>query len=69
MESTISAEDLVRIDKSTRAMEILAALPANQRSTLVEGFVAAMQLSAKNLAEIKNRSVAFTWWSSDGPED
>jgi hypothetical protein len=68
METSISAEDLARIDKSNRAMEILAALPANQRTTLIEGLVSAMHLSKGTLTDIRNRSVAFSWWS-DGPDE
>ena len=62
------ADDLARIDKSNRAMEILATLPANQRTTVIEGFMAALQLSGNNLSDIRNRSVAFTWWDA-GPEE
>jgi hypothetical protein len=68
METSISAEDLARIDKSNRAMEILAALPANQRTTLIEGLVAAMHLSAGTLSDIRKRTVAFSWWS-ERPEE
>jgi hypothetical protein len=68
MELNLNAGDLARIDKSNRAMEILAALPATQRTTLIEGFVAALQLSGNNLSEIKKHSVAFTWWDAS-PEE
>jgi hypothetical protein len=63
MEKILSAEDLVRIDKSNRAIELLATLPADQRSTLIEGIAAAMQLSENQLADIRKRAVAFSWWS------
>ena len=68
MEVTMHADDLARIDKSNRAMEILAALPASQRTTLIEGFVAALQLTGNNLSDIKRRSVAFTWWDAGADE-
>jgi hypothetical protein len=64
MDLTISAEDLARINKSNKAVEVLATLPANQRATLIEGFVAALQLSGNNLSDLKKRTVAFTWWTS-----
>ena len=68
MDVSMHADDLARIDKSNRAMEILAALPANQRTTLIEGFMAALQLSGNNLSDIRKRSVAFTWWDAS-PEE
>jgi hypothetical protein len=68
METSISAEELARIDKSNRAMEILAAMPANQRTTLIEGLVAAMHLSNGKLNDIRKRTVAFSWWSEGTDE-
>ena len=68
MEKILSAEDIVRIDKSNRAMALLATLPADQRSTLIHGIAAAMQLSGTQLADIKQRTVAFAWWS-DSPDE
>jgi hypothetical protein len=68
MELTISAEELARINKSNKAMEVLATLPANQRATLIEGFVAALQLSGNKLTDMKQRTVAFTWWTSGEDE-
>jgi hypothetical protein len=63
METYTKAEDLLRISKSNKAMEVLATLPANQRTTILEGLVAAMQLSGNNLSDITKRNVSFGgWW-------
>ncbi len=64
METSMHAEDLVRIQKSNMAMEVLCTLPANQRTTIIEGLVAAMQLSGQDLADIKRRTLAFGWWET-----
>lgn len=62
METLTNAEDLLRIEKSNKAIQVLSALPLDQRTTIVAGLVAAMQLSGKDLEEIKKRTVAFNWF-------
>lgn len=64
METYTNAEDLIRIEKSNKAIEALGTLPANQRTTIIEGLMAAMQLTGKDLSDIKKRTAAFSWWES-----
>jgi hypothetical protein len=64
METYTNADDLLRIEKSNRAIEVLGALPASQRKTIIEGLIAAMQLTGADLSEIKKRTVAFNWWDT-----
>jgi flagellar motor switch protein FliG len=63
MEQILSADDMVRIHKSNKALEVLATLPADQRTSLIEGIVAALQLSEDQVADIKKRTMAFAWWT------
>ena len=69
METYTKAEDMLRIARSNKAMEVLATLPANQRTTIIEGLVAAMQLSAKDLSDITKRNVSFGGWWDTATED
>jgi hypothetical protein len=69
METYTKAEDLLRIAKSNKAMEVLATLPANQRTTIIEGLVAAMQLSVQDLSDITKRNVSFGGWWDTSTED
>ncbi len=62
METLTNAEDLIRIEKSNKAIQVHSALPLDQRTAIVAGLVAAMQLSGKDLEDIKKRVASFSWF-------
>lgn len=62
MKDQNNSEELQRIEKSNRAFEILATLPLNQRTVLIEGIVATLHLSDPDRNGTKRAVAAWDWW-------